>query len=706
MKTTYGYNKNHHFYTGQDSRVVYPADKITEKWSGTIMEQTGFIYGGDYNPEQWLDSPEILEKDIEYMKAAHINKVTLGVFAWSTLEPQEGNYQFAWLKEIMDRLYENGISVILSTPSGARPKWLADRYPEVLRVNADRSRNLFGERHNHCYTSPAYRRKTAEIDRKLSEQFGGHPAVTLWHISNELGGECHCPLCQKAFRGWLKKKYGTIEKLNKEWNTTFWSHTYQSFEQIESPSPRGEKMTHGLNLDWRRFVTDQTADFAAWEKKAIRDGGSELPVTTNMMYDFQDLNYRKLKDVIDIASWDNYPTWHKGSEAKTAIDTAFQHDFMRSLLKKPFLLMESCPTSTNWQSVSKLKRPGMLSAASLQAIAHGSDSVQYFQIRQSRGASEKFHGSVIDHYGGMDTRVFREVTEVGDQLLQLSEAAGSMVKARVAVLHDCESRWAMEDAQGPRNKDLHYMDTVKKIYGGLRKTGLNVDVLDMEEELDGYEIIFAPMLYMFRADIEDKIRAFVARGGCFVMTYWSGIVNENDLCHLGGTPHKLLDVFGMRSMELDALYDGECNRGLSNGVFFEEQKQYECRNLCDLVKTDTAQTLLSYESDFYSGYPAFVRNKYEKGTVYYVCADFEQSFYVDLCQKLVQEKDLLTIPFAIPEEVSVTTRENDTQLFLFVQNYGKKAAEIKMPEEWKRLLGSSTVAQYETAVFCKEKSGG
>lgn len=668
------------------------------------MKQKKLLYGGDYYPEQWLDMPEILKQDIEYMKKANINVVSLGVFAWSALEPREGVYEFDWLRNILDNLYENGISVILSTPSAARPKWLADAYPEVLRVNADRTRNLFGGRHNHCYTSPAYRRAVYRIDRKLSEEFGNHPAVILWHISNELSGECHCPLCQKAFRQWLEKKYGSVENLNREWNTAFWSHTYQSFEQIESPSPLGEQTIHGLNLDWKRFVTDQTVDFVAWEKKAIRDGGSALPVTVNMMYDYQGLNYHKFKDVIDIVSWDNYPTWHKDDDAKTALDTAFHHDFMRSILKKPFLLMESCPSSTSWQSVSKLKRPGVLSAASLQAIAHGSDSVQYFQIRQSRGGYEKFHGAVIDHYGGTDTRVFREVTEVGAQLIRLSEVAGSRTRARTAIIHDCESRWAMEDAQGPRNKGLHYMDTVKKVYGGLRRLGLDVDILDMEDGLEGYDIIFAPMLYMFRNNIEDKIRSFVANGGIFVMTYWSGIVNENDLCHLGGTPHKLMDVFGLRSMEIDALYDDDRNRGISNGTFFDNDKKYECGNFCDLIKTDTAETLLTYESDFYAGYPAFVRNRYGEGTAYYVCADFEESFYNDLCRKLAEEKKLFKYDFALPEGVYVNTRENNTHLFLFVQNYGTESADIKLPDEWEQLLGTSTVSRFETAVFKKAKN--
>ena len=670
------------------------------------MKQTGFIYGGDYNPEQWLNAPGILQQDIEYMKAAHINEVTLGVFSWSMLEPREGEYQLEWLEKIIDNLYENGISVILSTPSAARPKWLSDRYPEVLRVNADRSKNLFGGRHNHCYTSPVYREKVSKIDRILSERLGKHPAVILWHISNELGGECHCELCQKAFQGWLKKKYKTIDALNEAWNTIFWSHVYQDFEQVESPSPLGEKDLHGLSLDWKRFVTDQTADFVAAEKKAIREGGSTLPVTINMMYDFQGLNYHKFKPLIDIVSWDNYPTWHKYEVETTALDTALQHDFMRSLLQKPFLLMESSPTYTNWQSVSKLKRPGVLNAASLQAIAHGSDSVQYFQIRQSRGATEKFHGAVIDHYGGMDTRVFREVTQVGKDLLAIAQIAGSTTKVQVAIIHDCESRWAMEDAFGPRNKGLHYMDAVKKIYGGLRKLGLDVDFLDMEESLEGYDMIFAPMLYMFRAGIEDKIRSYVADGGTFVMTYWSGIVNDTDLCYLGGTPHALTDVFGLRSTELDALYDGDGNEGIPTQKEAWQEQGYQCSNFCDLIKTSTAEALLQYGSDFYEGYPALTRNTFGSGKAYYVCADFEQRFYDDFCRKLVKEAGIELLCEKIEEGLSVSTREDEDNRYVFVQNFHDKAVPFKLTSSAYQVLSGNydgVIGSYETVVFTAKK---
>ena len=213
------------------------------------------IYGGDYNPEQWLDYPDILEEDIRMMKQAGINEATIGVFSWAKLEPMENRYEFDWIREIIDKLWENGISVILATPSGARPRWLAEKYPEVLRVNELGIKQKFGKRHNHCLTSKAYRKKVYEIDRKLAEEFGNHPAVKYWHISNELSGECFCESCQQAFREYLKKKYKKIENLNQEWWTTFWSHTYNGFDDIEAPFEIGENELAGLVLDWKRFVT-------------------------------------------------------------------------------------------------------------------------------------------------------------------------------------------------------------------------------------------------------------------------------------------------------------------------------------------------------------------------------------------------------------------------------------------------------------------
>ncbi len=640
------------------------------------------LHGGDYNPEQWLNRPDILEKDLDMLEESGCNVVSLGIFSWSTLEPEEGVFHFDWLEDIINKLYERGISVILATPSASRPKWLADKYPEVLRVDAERKRALYGFRHNHCYTSPVYREKTAIINRKLAERFGNHPAVILWHISNEFGGECHCPLCQEAFRNWLKEKYKTIENLNDRWSTTFWSHTYNSFEQIESPSPIGETQLHALNLDWKRFVTHQTADFIHHEIQAVRDGGSELPTTANLMYYFDGLNYFELAKEIDVVSWDTYPTWHKQDVIETAYENGMCHDLMRSLKKKPFFQMESCPTSTNWQSVSKLKKPGVLFSQSMQAIAHGGEGSLYFQIRQSRGASEKFHGAIIDHYGGNDTRVFREVSQVGKTLKDISVLAGSKVKSQAAILYDWDSQWAMEDSQGPRNKGLHYREAQLKYYRGFRKLGLNVDLVDMTCDLSGYKIFAAPMCYMFRNGFEEKVRKFVEDGGIFIATYWSGIVDDTDRCYLGGVPYGLMDVLGIRSTEIDGLYDWEENSLVPvEGNLLGMEKTYSCKYLCDLVELRGAKTVMTYGSDFYVGYPALTVNSYGKGQAWYVAADAEKEFQEDLIRKIAEQSGISCgVDGEIPKDLEVTSRETEKECFYIYQNWGDEEVSLPLPK--------------------------
>ena len=675
------------------------------------MKHAGIWYGGDYYPEQWLSHTDILKQDMDYMKKAGINTVTMGMFAWSFLEPEEGRYDLGWLKERVDELYQNGIYTIMGTPSGARPKWLSDKYPEVLRVDDTGRRQLFSGRHNHCFTSPVYREKVKKINKKLAEEFASHPGVVMWHISNEYGGECHCTLCQKAFRLWLKKKYDSIEDLNRRWCTAFWSHRYQSFDQIESPSSIGETMVHGLNLDWKRFVTEQTADFALWEVYSLKEAGALQPTTTNLMYDFKGLNYQRLAQTVDVISWDSYPLWHKEKEILTARDNGMQHDFMRSLKGKPFLLMESCPSSTNWQGVSKLKRPGILSLASWQAVAHGSDSVLYFQIRQSRGCSEKFHGAVIDHYGGSDTRVFGEITQIGKQLSCLEELAGTGVKSKAAVIYDVENRWAMEDAQGPRNNGLFYHETCVKIYSAIKKLGLNVDVVTMDSDLSGYQLVAAPMIYLYRSHIHEKLKKFVQDGGQLMVTYWSGIVDEEDKCFLGGVPHGLMDVLGLRSTEIDGLYDGDCNYMVSLPGIGEE-KRFECKNLCDLVSLSGAAPLLIYEKDFYKGYPALTKNSYGKGTAYYVCADAGQDFYDDFFHNLTIEAGIKPLlEGRLPEELEVSSRKSEGYEYLFIQNYSEKA--VKLGEKTISCIKEGTILSgkifedgkidgYETVIVRKD----
>ncbi|WP_449073294.1 beta-galactosidase [Ruminococcus sp.] len=666
------------------------------------------LHGGDYNPEQWLDQPEVLEEDIRLFRKAHINCVSLGIFSWAKLEPEEGVYDFGWLDEIIDRLYANGIYTVLATPSGARPQWLAQKYPEVLRVRPDGLRNFYGHRQNHCYTSPLYREKITQIDTRLAEHYANHPAVILWHISNEFGGECHCELCQAAFREWVQKKYGTLDKLNHAWWANFWSHTYTDWSQVHSPSPVGETSVHGLDLDWRRFVTHQTIDFMKTEIAAVKAVNPDIPVTTNMMtmYTYE-LNYFAFRDALDVISWDNYPEWHNpymGNE-EVAKDCAMTHDMMRSLQKKPFLLMECTPNTTNWQGVSKLKKPGMHQLSVIEAVAHGADSGQYFQLRQSRGSCEKFHSAVISNTGTGNTRTFREVTDIGAVLEQLSDRVyGSGTPAETAILFDTENKWALDKCQGPRNIGLDYFGNIRRNYSYFWKNGINVDIIDSTFDLSGYKLVIAPMLYLFRDGIQEKLRRFVRDGGTLVTTCFTGVVNDTDLSFLGeATEDKLSDVLGLWVEEVDSLYDCESNRTTWNG------KSYSLKELCEICHPTTCETLAVYETDFYAGKPVLTKNQFGKGVAYHVSASADTDFFHALYAKLAAACDLTyAIRTAVPDGVSLTWRQSDTEKLIFVQNFGDSAAAVQLDQPYENVLtgetvsGSLNIEKYGFAVLAKQ----
>lgn len=633
-----------------------------------------FLHGGDYNPDQWKDTPEIWDEDMQLMKLAHCNTMSIGIFAWSALEPEEGRFEFGWLDTIMDKLTANGAFAVLSTPTGARPAWMSQKYPEVLRVQPNRVKNLHGARHNHCYTSPVYREKASRINRKLAERYKDHPALLVWHISNEYGGECHCDLCQEAFRLWLKQKYNNdLDQLNRAWWNSFWSHTYSDWSQIESPAPQGETLVHALNLDWKRFVTHQTADFMKHEIQPLRELTPGIPVTTNFMGTYPGLNYWKFAGELDVISWDNYPTWHgNGKDHELAAVISFVHDINRSLKGgKPFMLMESTPSLTNWHQVNKLKRPGMHLLSSIQAVAHGSDTVQYFQWRKSRGSSEKFHGAVVDHCGHENTRVFREVAEVGHVLEKLDRVIGTTVRPDAAILYDWENRWAIEDAQALRKDKKDYQQVCESHYRAFWKRGVPVDVIDMDSDFSKYKLLVAPMLYMLRPGVAERIEKFVEAGGTFVTTYWSGLVDENDLCFLGGFPGPLRKVTGIWSEEIDSLYDGDTNHIVVEGKnSLGLSGEYEARIYCDVIHAETAEVLATYKSDFYAGMPALTVNRFGNGNTYYIAARTGDDFLFDFYGRLLEKSSIKrALDAELPEGVTAQVRSNGQNSFIFLMNF-------------------------------------
>ena len=618
----------------------------------------GILHGSDYNPDQWLDRPDILEKDIELMKKAKMTSMSLGIFSWSAYEPTEGEFHMDWLKDIMDKLYENGIYTILATPSGARPAWLDEKYPECMRVGADDHRAHHGVRHNHCMSSPKFREKTGIIINKIIDTVGKHPGLAMWHLSNEFGGECFCPLCKKKFQDYLANKFDNdINKLNKAWWTGFWSHTYNDFSQIEPPYLNGEFSVMGLNLEWKRFTTWNTTDYMKSEIDIIRKRTPNIPITTNFMQLFPGLDYRVMAKELDVISWDSYPVFHNNYEtmADTMAHNSFDHAGMRSLKKnQPFMLMECAPGLVNWHEYNKLKRPGVHKLFSAQAVACGSDTVQYFQWRKSRGSFEQYHGAVVDHLGTDDTRVFKEVAEVGVMLDSLSNVKGTIVKPKAALIFDWDNMWAIDNMRGLSDKTKNYAKTCIQIYHEFLKLGIDMNVVASDDNLDDYNVVIAPMLYMLRPGASDNLKAFVKRGGQLLATYLTGYVDDNTLCYLGGFPGDgLSELFGVISEEIDTYYDSD-----ENSATFTDGHKAIIHDYAEILRVSDTDILAKYDKDFYAGTPAITCKNFGKGKAYYVGARIDMDSMSGLFKTMLKETN--TTYLTLPAGIEYHKREDES----------------------------------------------
>ena len=580
-------------------------------------------FGGDYNPEQW--PPEVWDQDYRLFEAARIDTVTLGVFDWALIQPEPEVYDFTLLDRIIERASAEGRRICLATGTGAHPAWLARAHPEVTRTDFEGRRHRFGQRHNSCPSSPVFRRLSAELARRIARRYAGHPAVVAWHVGNEYGGACYCELCADAFRRWLRVRYKTLRALNAAWYTTFWSHTFTAWEEIEPPSAltehwRGPDHTafQGITLDYRRFMSDAMLGSFLAEKAAIRESDPDTPVTTNFMGMYQPIDYHRWAAHLDFASWDNYPP-DDTSQARMALT----HDLMRGLKDgQPFWVMEQTPSITASRDVNPLKRPGVMRLWSWQAVAHGADAVLFFQLRASRGACEKYHGAVIGHGGRGDTRVFREVAQLGAELEHVGDAVlGARTPARVALLFDWDSWWAVEMTDG-LSRLVRYQQVVLAYYTALWDAGVDVDVVPVTKDLAGYDVVVAPLLHMVKGDLAQRLEDVAARGGSVVTTFLSGRVDEDDNAFLMDIPGPLGALTGVRVDEWDARGPETVNPVLLRSG--ESELEAESRLFFEIVIPAGAETVGTYGADFYAGTPAVTRNAFGSGHGWYVAAGLDQ----------------------------------------------------------------------------------
>lgn len=645
-------------------------------------------YGGDYNPEQWPE--EVWAEDMRLFKKAHINLVTLNVFSWAALQPDEETYSFDKLDKIMEMVKENGLKVCMATSTGAHPAWMAKRHPDILRTEFNGMKRKFGGRHNSCPNSPTYRKYAPRLAKELAKRYKDYDNIVAWHVSNEYGGECYCENCEKAFHKWLKNKYGTVEEMNRSFNTSFWGHTFYDWDEVPVPNLLSEHfdvdrtMFQGISLDYRRFNSDSIMECYKLEYEEIQREMPGVPITTNLMGFYKPLDYQKWAEKMDFISWDSYP---QPTDSPAVV--ALNHDLMRGIKgQQSFVLMEQTPSVTNWHPYNRLKRPGEMALLSYQAAAHGADAIQFFQLRRSIGACEKYHGAVIDHAGSEEARVYREVAKLGEELHRLGDAfLEGRTPAETAIVFDWDNWWAVEYSAGPSIL-MKYLDAVRDYYSAAFEQNVPVDIISVKDDLSPYKVVIAPLLYMTKEGYAEKITAYVEQGGTFITTYFSGIVDEHDLV-IGAYPGKLRKVLGIWVEEQDALPEGEQNHFVYEGVI------YPAEILCDMLHTEGADSLSRYEQDFYRGMPALTKNCFGKGTAYYVATRSNPEFYEKFLKDIFSASGVEPV-METPNGVEASVRDNEKGRTLFLLNHNADCAKVTLEKDCEDLLSGNRYGAGET----------
>ena len=629
--------------------------QVTGRLSDT--GRPALAFGGDYNPEQWPEP--VWAQDVELMREAGVNLVSVAVFSWALLEPAEGRYEFGWLDRVLDLLHAGGIRVDLANASASPPPWFSRRYPESLPVTADGVRIGYGSRQAFCPSSPDYRRVTGALTEAIARRYAEHPAVVMWHVHNEYGchnAHCYCDVSAAAFRAWLRRRYGGLAELNQAWGTAFWSQRYYDWDEVLPPRRSGTFVNPTQQLDFWRFSSDELLDCFRAEAAVLR-AHSRHPVTTNFMSFFKPLDYFRWAAELDVVSNDHYLIVDDRDPVE---ELAMAADLVRGLAGgQPWLLMEHSTSAVNWQPRNRAKAPGEMRRNSLQHVARGSDGALFFQWRASAAGAEKFHSALVPH-AGRDSLRWREVVELGAVLGRLAELAGSVVEpAEVAIVHDWQSRWAAELDSHP-SVDVDPMALTRQLYSALWRSGVRCDFVPPDGPFAGYRVLLVPQLYLLSAGHAAALAAFTEAGGTVLVSYFSGIVDADDHVRLGGYPGALRELLGIRVEEFFPLLLGEsvALTEYGSGTVWSE-----------LGRAAGAEQLACYAEGPVAGSPAITRNVVGAGSAWYLGTTLTDRQLAALLARVLAEAGVGPLVAGLPPRVEVVRRRGAEAGYTFVLNH-------------------------------------
>ncbi|AEI12936.1 beta-galactosidase [Cellulomonas gilvus] len=642
-------------------------------------------FGGDYNPEQW--SRDVWDEDVALMRQAGVNLVSVGIFSWGMLEVSEGVFDFAWLDELLDLLHANGIAVDLGTPTASPPAWFFAQYPQARVVAKDGTVQGFGSRGMASPSSPEYRAAAVRIATELAQRYAQHPAVVLWHVHNEYGapvGEDFSPAAVTAFRVWLQARYGSLDELNAAWGTAFWGQRYTRWEHVGLPHATPSVANPAQRLDFARFSDHQLRACYIAERDAIRAHATQ-PITTNFMAnECPGTDLFAWAREVDVVANDHYLT---AADPRGHVGLALAADLTRSVAGgAPWLLMEHSTSAVNWQPRNVAKRAGEMARNSLSHLARGADGILFFQWRASRSGAEKFHSAMLPH-AGTDSRVWREVVELGHSLQRLAPVQGSRVHADVAILWDAESFWA-QDLEWRPSVDVQHRERVRAYYERLWRDGLTIDFVQPSQDLSGYRLVVAPASYLLRVQDAANLTAFVADGGTLLVSFFSGIVDEHDAVHQGGFLAPLREALGLTVEEFLPLRAGETAR-VSWTPDGAQAQELPADVWQDDIALDGAQVVGTYLDGPAAGRPAITRNAHGAGSAWYVSTRLDIDALAPVMERVYADARLA--PAGLPFDVEVVTRRGADADFVVAINHSAEDVDLALGDG-QELLGAAPVS--------------
>ncbi|WP_433527892.1 beta-galactosidase [Micromonospora sp. CA-263727] len=658
-------------------------------------------YGGDYNPEQW--PARVWAEDVALMRQARVNLVTVGVFAWSRLEPAPGRYTFDWLDQVLDLLHAGGIRVALATPTASPPPWFSLAHPGALPVTADGVRLHHGSRDTYCAAAPAYRQAARRIAAALADRYAHHPALALWHVHNEYGTTCHCEHTARAFRRWLTTRHGDLATLNDAWTTSFWSQHYSDWAQISTPRATQYLANPGQLLDFRRFWSDTLLAAYAEQRDLLRAANPAIPITTNyVLGDWVPVDHARWAAEVDVVAVDHYPSAvDVGAEEQTALAGDLARGWAQHAAAcRPapataagrgspavpdhgapaapaWLLMESAPNQIHTAGRIHAKEPGRMLRHSLAHVARGSRGAMFFQWRAPTGGAERFHSALVPH-AGPDSRVFREAVELGAALARLTEVDGR-VEASVAIAVDAASGWALRHPGLPSTR-LDHHEEVAAAHRALWHAGYGCDTVTPGDPLDGYRLLVLPALYLAGDATADWVREYVRGGGHLLATYLSGAADEHARVRPGGYPGALRDLLGVRAEEFHPLAEGDHIPLAGGGTG---------RIWAETLHLAGADAVTSYAGGILDGRPAVTRHRWGAGTTWYVSTRPDEDTYRRLLDTAARAAGAAPVHPDAPAGVEAVRRRGERVSWLFLFNHTDR--EQRVPARGVELLTDAPV---------------